>query len=163
MTARSDSHNFDTLLKQNFPTTLVYEFWPALAGPSSKVLIVLHGRGDTLEGFHFMPAKLGLDELNVIFLQAPDAYYNGYSWYDLPPNQAPGVLRSRQLLFNLLNNLVNICHIQFQDIFVFGFSQGCLLTLDLALRFPHVLGGFMGVSGYLFFEEEYPAAFSNKE
>lgn len=34
------------------------------------------------------------------------------------------------------------------------------MCLDVALRYPKHLGGIVGISGYVFFEEEYPAAFS---
>jgi phospholipase/carboxylesterase len=32
---------------------------------------------------------------------------------------------------------------------VFGFSQGCLMTLESGLRYPHKLAGLIGVSGYV--------------
>ena len=35
------------------------------------------------------------------------------------------------------------------------------MGLDVALRYPARLGGLVGVSGYVFFEEEYPGAFSH--
>jgi phospholipase/carboxylesterase len=151
---------FDALLSQSWNCKLHYEFWPALESSSRKILIILHGRGDTLEGFHFFPSRLGIDSLNVLFLEAPDPYGTGFSWYELPPRQGPGILRSRRYLFEILDGLQKDFGLKASDIFLCGFSQGCLLTLDLALRYPKVLGGIVGMSGYLFFEEEYPAAFS---
>jgi phospholipase/carboxylesterase len=47
-----------------------------------------------------------------------------------------------------------------QDIFFFGFSQGCLMATDVGLRCQHVLGGVCGISGYVGFFDEYPDAFS---
>ena len=38
-----------------------------------------------------------------------------------------------------------------EDIFLFGFSQGCLISADVALHFPHRLAGVVGVSGYFHF------------
>jgi phospholipase/carboxylesterase len=32
---------------------------------------------------------------------------------------------------------------------LFGFSQGCLMTLETGLRYPHKLAGLVGVSGYV--------------
>ncbi|GIT12624.1 MAG: hypothetical protein CM1200mP34_0300 [Verrucomicrobiales bacterium] len=32
--------------------------------------------------------------------------------------------------------------------FLFGFSQGCLMTLEIGLRYPHHLAGLIGISGY---------------
>ena len=30
-----------------------------------------------------------------------------------------------------------------------GFSQGCLMSLEVGLRYPHKLAGIVGISGYL--------------
>ncbi len=149
----------DALIKGELELGLKYEFWPALDSQSKKILIVLHGRGDSPEGFHFFPGALDIEELHTLFLRAPDPYGSGYSWYDLPPAQGPGVIRSRRLLMNCLDRL---CEGGFlaRNIFLCGFSQGCLMTLDVGLRYPQVLGALIGMSGYLFFEEEYPDAFS---
>ncbi|MEZ4813914.1 MAG: serine esterase [Bdellovibrionota bacterium] len=141
-------------------SSLKYEFWPALEEKSKKLLIVLHGRGDSPEGFHFLPAALGIDAFNFLFLQAPDPYYSGYSWYDPSPNQGPGIVRSRKLISDLLDKIQLEENISSTDIFLFGFSQGSLMCLDVALRYPKHLGGIIGASGYVFFEEEYPEAFS---
>lgn len=141
-------------------STLKYEFWPALDKDSSKLLIVLHGRGDSPEGFHFLPAALGIDAFNFLFLEAPDPYHSGFSWYDLAPHQASGIIRSRELLFALLDKLQSEHKVKSTDIFLFGFSQGCLMCLDVVLRYSKHLGGVVGVSGYVFFEEQYPSAFS---
>jgi len=32
---------------------------------------------------------------------------------------------------------------------MFVFSQGCLMTIDVGARYPHRLGGLIGVSGYV--------------
>jgi phospholipase/carboxylesterase len=149
----------DELLQGSFPSALRYEFWPAIDLESQKLLIVLHGRGDSPEGFHFFPGMLDVDELHTLFLQAPDAYGPGFSWYDLPPNQASGIVRSRKMIFDLLDGLRN-AGVPSRNIFLCGFSQGCLMVLDVALRYPHALGGVVGISGYVFFEEEYPQSFS---
>lgn len=140
---------------------LTLDFWPAVTPHSKKILLVLHGRGDSPEGFHFLPGTLGMDEFNFLFLQAPDPYYTGFSWYDLPPQQAAGIVRSRDLIFKLLDNLQSVVGLRSTDIFLFGFSQGCLMSIDVGLRYPKHLGGIVGVSGYVFFENEYPGAFSS--
>jgi phospholipase/carboxylesterase len=151
---------FDPLLVQSLRAGLDYEFWPAERPDSKKLLIVLHGRGDTLEGFQWLPEQLGIEEFNYLFLQAPDAFSFGYSWYDVAPNQGPGVIRSRELLFWLLDRLQAEMGLRSEDIFLFGFSQGCLMAIDVSLRYPKILGGVVGISGYVFFEDEYPQAFS---
>jgi phospholipase/carboxylesterase len=135
-------------------------------GPEEKVLVMLHGLGDSLHGFTWMPGELRLENLSYLLVNAPDDYYGGFSWFDFSgggqymENAVPGILRSRKLLNELLRELV--AHgIKPGNIILAGFSQGCLMALDVGLRTDLVLGGICGVSGWLAFEEEYPAAFSS--
>lgn len=92
-------------------------------------MVVLHGRGDSPEGFHFLPAALGIESFHFLFLQAPDAYHFGFSWYDLPPHQGPGIIRSRNLIIELLNKIEIEANIKSTDIFLFGFSKDVLCAL----------------------------------
>lgn len=119
---------------------------------SGKLVIGLHGRGDSLAGLGWLPQAIGLDPVNYLFLNAPDDWETGYSWYDLPPDQEPGVRRSRALLFDLLD-LLGQQGWESRDILLFGFSQGCLMSMDVGLRYPKPLAGVCGVSGYLFFPD----------
>jgi phospholipase/carboxylesterase len=121
--------------------------WIPASTPSGKLLVVLHGRGDSSEGFRWMPGTLGFSELNYLLVNAPDDYYGGRSWYDLPPDQAPGVLRSRNLLDALFGELLSQ-GFEPADIGLFGFSQGCLMTLEWGARSALALGAYVGVSGY---------------
>lgn len=117
-----------------------------------KLAVVMHGRGDSMDGFAWLPSALDHPGLGYLFLNAPDDYFDGYSWYDLPPNQGPGILRSRALLFGVLDDLRSQGY-KSEDVLLFGFSQGCLMAIDVGLRYPHPLGGVCGVSGYMFFPE----------
>jgi phospholipase/carboxylesterase len=128
-------------------------------GNRKRVLVVLHGLGDSLRGFSFLPEALRIDAFSYLFLNAPDSYYGGYSWYDYPGNSATGIRRSRELLLGLLEELKEQ-GVASQDIFLFGFSQGSLMVTDLGLRSPEILGGVCAVSGYVAFMEEYPEHFS---
>jgi phospholipase/carboxylesterase len=135
--------------------SLAQRFVPNPPAPG-KLLIVLHGRGDSMDGFAWLPQALGLAGLGYMFLNAPDDYFGGYSWYDLPPDQAPGILRSRRLLFELLDELAAKGWDP-ADVVLFGFSQGCLMALDVAARYPRRLGGVCGISGYVYFMDELAA------
>src|SRR5437867_3495952 len=63
---------------------------------SNRLLIMLHGLGDSLAGYRWMPEALGLPWLNYLLVNAPDQYFGGYSWYDFIGDIAPGVERSRK-------------------------------------------------------------------
>jgi len=127
---------------------LTTELIPAAQTDSRRLMVVLHGLGDSMDGYRWLPEAMRLDALNYLLVNAPDEYYGGWSWYDLPGDAAPGVLRSRKLLFELLDSLRERGFPTEQTL-LFGFSQGCLMTLETGLRYPHRLAGLIGVSGYV--------------
>jgi phospholipase/carboxylesterase len=96
-----------------------------------------------------MPETLNLPWLNYLLVNAPDRYNGGFSWFDYPDNIAPGILRSRKLLFELLDGLRARGHAA-GDITLGGFSQGGLMTVDVGLRYPHRLAGLVDISGWVF-------------
>jgi phospholipase/carboxylesterase len=127
---------------------LTTELIPAVQTDSRRLMVVLHGLGDSMDGYRWLPEAMRLDAFNYLLVNAPDEYYGGWSWYDLPGDAAPGVLRSRKLLFELLDSLRERGFPTEQTL-LFGFSQGCLMTLETGLRYPHRLAGLIGVSGYV--------------
>ncbi len=124
------------------------ELIKADSGQSKDLLIALHGLGDSMEGYRFLPRVLQLPSVNVLLVNAPDEYYGGFSWYDFAANPGPGIERS----YRSLERLLERCE---QDGFrpertiLFGFSQGCLMCVETGLRYPKLLAGIIGVSGYI--------------
>src|SRR5438067_4753499 len=82
---------------------LYSEFIPAVKTDSRRLMIMLHGLGDSIEGYRWLPQALNLPWLNYLLVNAPDEYYGGYSWYDFAGDICPGVERSRKSLFDLLD------------------------------------------------------------
>src|SRR5215469_12202833 len=80
-------------------------FIPAAEKTSKRLMVMLHGLGDSLEGYRWLPEAMDFPWLNYLLVNAPDAYYGGYSWFDYPNNMPPGILRSRKLLVELLDGL----------------------------------------------------------
>ena len=95
-----------------------------------------------------MPEAMRLPWLNYLLVNAPDHYYGGYSWYDFTGDQASGIIRSRKLLVELLD-AQRAAGFQTNETVLFGFSQGCLMTIDVGFRYPHRFAGLVGVSGYV--------------
>lgn len=124
------------------------EFIEARERGSRRLLIALHGLGDSIEGYRWLPDALSLPWLNYLLVNAPDEYYGGYSWYDYAGDIVPGVSRSRRLLFELLDAQRADGRPSDQTL-LGGFSQGCLMSLDAGLRYPHKLAGIVGISGYV--------------
>ncbi len=113
-------------------------------------MVVLHGKGDSLRPFKKFNQELELNDINYLLLNAPKKFLDGYSWYGEPPYLKQGVIRIREKLLLLLTEL-EAQGWKSENIFLLGFSQGCLVSADLALHWPKSLGGVIGVSGYFEF------------
>ena len=85
-------------------STLSCEF-AAPQTTNGKLVVVLHGRGDSSAGFHWMPDTLALPGVSWLLANAPDPWYGGYSWYGMPPNHGPDVVRARALLEDLFEEV----------------------------------------------------------
>lgn len=118
--------------------------------PSEKLMIVLHGKGDSIKPFMEFDQELRIPEMNYLLLNAPRKYMGGYSWYGDPPFQKDGVLRTRAKMFQLLRELEEQGW-KPENTFLFGFSQGCLVSADIGMNYPKRLGGIVGISGYFHF------------
>jgi phospholipase/carboxylesterase len=123
------------------------ELIPAREKSSRRLMVMLHGLGDSIEGYRWLPEAMNLPWLNYLLVNAPDEYYGGYSWFDLN-DLVPGVQRSRKLLFELLEDL-RAREFPAEQITFGGFSQGCLMAVEVGLRYPHRLAGVVGISGWV--------------
>jgi phospholipase/carboxylesterase len=124
------------------------ELIPAREKNSRRLMVMLHGLGDSIEGYRWLPEAMRLPWLNYLLVNAPDEYYGGYSWYDFAGDPLPGIQRSRRLLFALLDDLQGRGY-PADQITLGGFSQGCLMSIEVGLRYPHRLAGIVGISGYV--------------
>ena len=124
------------------------DFVPARSPIGRRLMVVLHGLGDSMEGYRFLPRAMNLPWLNYLLVNAPDLYFNGFSWYDLYNDSGVGITRSRKLLFKLIDDLRAEGYAS-EDIVLFGFSQGCLMSIELGTRYPARFAGIVGVSGYV--------------
>ncbi|MES3036414.1 MAG: alpha/beta fold hydrolase [Bdellovibrionota bacterium] len=128
---------------------------------SDKLMIVMHGRGDSMKPFQKFDEEMQIPEMNYLLLNAPRKFLDGFSWYGEPPYQREGVVRIRQKLMQLLEQLEKQGW-KSKNIFLFGFSQGCLISADLALNYPKKLGGVVGISGYFHFFPRWKTALSKQ-
>ena len=115
-------------------------------------MVMLHGLGDSIEGYRWLPEAMDLPWLNYLLVNAPDDYYGGYAWFDLN-DLPPGVQRSRKLLFQLLDDLP-ARGFPAEQMTLGGFSQGCLMAIEVGLRYPHRLAGIVGISGWVYEPEK---------
>jgi phospholipase/carboxylesterase len=115
-----------------------------------KLMIVLHGYGDSLKPFRSIGSELKIPGMNYLLLNAPKKLRDGYSWCPLAPRRGRGLRTVRNRLFALVEELKNAGW-STRDIYWLGHSQGCLVAADLLLHHPDTFGGFIGVSGYVWF------------
>lgn len=123
------------------------ELIPARDKESRRLMIFLHGLGDSMDGYRWAPEILNLPWLNYLLVNAPDAYYSGFAWFDLYADSHVGIKRSRELLFELLEDLEKKGFPP-EQIVILGFSQGCLMTYEVGMRYPRRFAGLIGVSGW---------------
>ena len=121
---------------------------PAARKESRRLMVVLHGLGDSMEGYGWLPQTLGLPWMNYLLVNAPDEYFGGYSWFDFEGDSKPGIDRSRVLLFDLIGDMAGRGY-PVKEMTLFGFSQGSLMVLETGLRYPNVFAGLVCVSGFL--------------
>jgi phospholipase/carboxylesterase len=136
------------------------DFIPARDGKSRRLWIMLHGLGDSIEGFRWLPPAMDLPWMNYLLVNAPDEYYGGYSWFDFIGDMVPGVGRSRKLLFDLLD-VQRANGFPTEETVISGFSQGCLMSIEVGLRYPHRFAGIVGISGYVCEPEKLVAELSS--
>jgi phospholipase/carboxylesterase len=133
-------------------------------GPHPRTtLIVLHGLG--ADGFDFVPICGELDlaalgPVRYVFPHAPtrpvtiNGGYTMRAWYDIlvtdlvRHEDEAGLRQSQQQIAELIDR-ERERGVPAERIVVMGFSQGCAMALMTALRYPHRLGGAVGLSGYL--------------
>jgi len=127
--------------------------------PVRGTLVFLHGLGDSLSGWSFLPDALDLPGLEIVLVQAPIPYGPGWSWYDFenPLRGREDIADSRRALEALLSELGRIPGATVLG----GFSQGAVMSIDTALRGTRPLAGVLAISGYVPLLEDFPAAFGS--
>lgn len=125
---------------------LEHRLLPAADKNSRRLLLMMHGLGDSLAGYLWMPEVLRLPWLNYLLVNAPDDYYGGFSWFDIYGNIEPGVRRSRALVMEVLDAMRAQGWPTEQTV-IGGFSQGGLMAIEVGMRYPHKFAGVMCISG----------------
>jgi len=144
-----------------------------LTGPSyslhskpKKLIVMLHGYGDTAENFLYIANQLGQDELGVQYLSlnAPETIPNypmGNQWFDIYPNgiyisdAGPNELaiirqKVQKAVAKIQSTIIyhlNHLELTLMDCLVMGFSQGGMMTFELGNFCQERLGALAILSG----------------
>ena len=149
---------------------LDYEIVPPTAGKAHAACIVLHGLGDSREGWRPIASAFLPPGVATVLVDAPDPYAGGgFSWFPIPGITGPGdgddqrlaaIRRNRVLLFGLIGQVLDELELAPEQLLLMGFSQGCCMVLEAALRDPRRFAGVLGISGFLGDLEDLPGALS---
>jgi len=138
----------------------IYEHTPAKV-PTSLV-ILLHGLGSNGKDLiSLAPMWSGaLDETVFVSPDAPfrcdmvpEGYEGSYQWFSLqdrdPHAILNGVMSAQPILDSFITQQMEKYNIPSEKVVLVGFSQGTMMSLYAAPRFPAQLGGVLGYSGAL--------------
>ena len=126
--------------------------------PSKKApaLILLHGYGSNEDDLFSFAGELP-DDYAIFSLRAPLAMQPfGYAWYSIyfdggmdkftDDEQA---LTARASIVECIDAIVRDYPVDPNKVCLIGFSQGCILSLAVALSYPKKIRAVVGLSGYI--------------
>ncbi len=121
---------------------------PSAKAANTRVLILLHGRGDTAEKILKVFHRLDLPEFVCV---APQAENN--AWYPkgfmAPLDQNQPFLDQGLALVKALHEEVSAKGIPPENLYFVGFSQGACMAVEYATRYAQRYGGVVAFSGGL--------------
>ncbi|MCW3078136.1 MAG: Esterase [Bacteroidetes bacterium] len=127
---------------------------PAKKSDKTPVVIMLHGYGSNEEDLFDLAKSLD-ERFLIVSLRAPFAADGqGYCWFKLdflPQKQFKydynQVKESRSKVFSFISKVCKAYKADSTQVFLLGFSQGAILSYDLALTKPTEIKGVLALSG----------------
>lgn len=115
------------------------------------LIIFLHGYGSNEFDLFELKQEFSPDYI-YLSIQAPMMLAPGsYQWYGLQPSEqsqvAANVLKHTQLLGDFITSAVNKYQTNADKVFLIGFSQGAIMSYELALQHPKEVRGIAALSG----------------
>ena len=136
------------------------------AGKVRGWCFVLHGLGDSMDGWAPVVPMLGLPDVGFVLVQAPIPYYGGFAWFDLSPEtfttgkvDAANVRASRLLLAETIAHVGKEVGVGPDNMVLMGFSQGGLMVMDAGLHADTAFAGIVCISGFIGMIDEFPGNF----
>lgn len=127
--------------------------------PVKHLLVFLHGYGADADDLFPLAMQMApaLPETAIISLEAPEeipgGMFGGRQWFPIARIDKSeldhGAQMARGYVTMALNSLKTRFELEWSDIALFGFSQGCMMSLEVSLRLPEALGYVLGYSGAL--------------
>ena len=135
--------------------THVVEFCTAGGGAGERLplLVALHGIGDRPESFAALFRDLPVPA-RVMVPEALDRYHDGFSWFPIdlwkpdPERVAQGVRRAGDVLGRSIERWLRERPTRGKPVVV-GYSQGGMLTFELAVHHPELVQTAIAAAGWL--------------
>src|SRR5688572_16787513 len=121
---------------------------------TTKVLVMLHGRGATAEDILSMSSYLNVKDYSLIAPQATNNSWYPYSFLMPPSQNEPWLSSALSLLKEVVTDL-NDKGIVTENIYFTGFSQGACLTMEYVTRNATKYGGVVAFTGGLIGDKIY--------
>lgn len=123
--------------------------------PDKPLVIFIHGYGSNAADLFSLKDRLPAD-YNYLSVQAPvELQSDSYKWFTRKPGSAEydGVTEelksSTERLTAFIRQATATYKTQPDKVFLIGFSQGAMISYEVALRQPALVGGFAALSGRL--------------
>jgi len=130
--------------------------YPKVPTKNPPLLLMLHGYGSNEKDLFSFANELP-DKLLIISLRAPQELgFESYSWYTINFNATSGNfsnLKEAKVALKKISNVIIELKEKFEfnqnNISLFGFSQGTILSYALALNNPSIFKNIIALSGYI--------------
>ena len=126
---------------------------PKLKTNKPPLIILLHGLGSNEKDLFGLADYLPENFL-IVSPRAPLTISEGsYKWYDLkfqngkPVSNPEEAENSRKAIIDFIDQLKKELQINPDEVYLCGFSQGCIMSFSVALTAPEKVKGVIGLSG----------------
>src|SRR5690606_39027973 len=120
----------------------------------NPLLLLIHGYGSNEQDL-FSFAEDIPDEFHIVSVQGIHTLSFGmYAWYEIDFvnlqkfNNVPQGIDSRNKLVEFIDEITSVENLDKENVTVFGFSQGAILSYSIALNFPEKVKNIACLSGY---------------
>ncbi|MCW3089956.1 MAG: phospholipase [Ferruginibacter sp.] len=121
---------------------------------TSKVLIMLHGRGGSAEDILSFSAHLNVKDFTLFAPEATDNTWYPYSFLAPPSQNEPWLSSALKLIEELVHEVLSK-GVTTENIYFCGFSQGACLILEYVTRNANKYGGIAAFTGGLIGDKIY--------
>lgn len=138
--------------------TNFYEHQPASGAKPKQMVMLLHGLGADGRDLLSLAPLWARDLPDAVFI-SPDAPFHcdmapmGYQWFSLQEWTAESILKGVQAAAPILENFIDSQLEKYglgaDKLALVGFSQGTMMSLYFAPRYPKKIAGVLGYSGAL--------------